>query len=302
MAFLLELSPFPIQPTSELLQKGINKKCSCLKTCDHPKIYSAKDAAKGHRTKKSGQSEWFVGYKKHTLRIFFLNQSPILSIPAVTIVKPANAGDGDVLTEMIPLWPSELPLPLIVADMGYIKSERKKILRENYHIALITRVPVSMKRPDNFDLQSDGCPTCFWGQRLTHDHFDFDKQIHLYLKPEAGMQCAYCPFVASCPQEFLFSPEIYETYLGAQPLHTRLAQKLLQFVRPLIEPTFSEDKNRFMLKSLFINSLALAEFTSLLVDLTKLVTILARLKINGGKQLKRASGKLPNQLKFPFLP
>jgi hypothetical protein len=203
---------------------------------------------------------------------------------------------------MIKLWPSELPMPLIVADMGYIKAERKKILRENHHIALITRVPVSMKKPENFDLQSDGCPTCFWGQRLTHDHFDFDKQTHLYLKPENGRECSCCPFVAACPQEFLFSPEIHETYLGAQPLHTRLAQKLLQFARPLIEPTFSEDKNRFMLKSLFINSLSLAEFSSLLVDSAKLLTVLTRLKIKGGKQLKRASNQLLNQLKLPLFP
>lgn len=241
-----------------------------------------------------------MGYKKHTLRIFFLNQSPILSIPAVTLVKPANAGDGDVLTEMIKLWPPDLPLPLIVADMGYLQAERKKLFRTHHHIVLITRVPVSMKPPQDFDLSSDGCPTCFWGQSLMHDHFDFEKQTHLYIKPEKGLECSCCPFINACPQEFLFSPEIHETYLGAQPLHTRLSQKLLQFVRPLIEPTFSEDKNRFMLKSLFINSLSLAEFSSLLVDSAKLVTMLARLKINGGKQLKRISKKLCNQLKLPL--
>ena len=193
-------------------------------------------------------------------------------------------------------------MPLIVADMGYIKAERKKLLRENHHIALITRVPVSMKKPQDFDLHSDGCPTCFWGQPLTHDYFDFDKQTHLYLKPQKGWECSRCPFAAACPQEFSFSPEIHETYLGAQPLHTRLAQKLLQFVRPLIEPTFSEDKNRFMLKSVFINSLDLAEFSSLLVDSAKLLTILARLKTKGGKQLKQASEKLLNQLKLPLFP
>lgn len=201
---------------------------------------------------------------------------------------------------MIQLWPSALPQPLIVADMGYLKAERKKFLREKYHMALITRVPVSMKPPQDFHLEADGSPTCFWGQPLTHDHFDFDQQTHLYLKPEKGRECSCCPFVASCPQEFLFSPEIHETYLGAQPLHTKLSQKLLQFVRPLIEPTFSEDKNRFMLKFLFINSLDLAEFSSLLVDSAKLVTVLARLKIKGGKQFKKAKVQLLNQLKLPL--
>lgn len=201
---------------------------------------------------------------------------------------------------MISLWPPELPTPLVVADMGYMQAERKKYFREQHHLALITRVPVSMKKPQEFGLESDGNPTCFWGQKLTHDHFDWEKQIHLYVKPEQGRECHHCPSGTTCPQEFFFSPEIHETYLGAQPLHTKLAQQLLQYARPLIEPTFSEDKNRFMLKSLFINSLNLAEFSSLLVDSTKLLLTLSELKKTGGKQLKRASADLLDQLKLPL--
>lgn len=201
---------------------------------------------------------------------------------------------------MIPLWPDELPRPIIVADMGYLQAERKKQLREQSNIALLTRVRVSMKPPQDFGLETDGCPTCFWGQRLVHDHFDWNQQKHLYLKPERGLECSHCPFSSACPHEFWFSPEIHETYLGAVPLHTRLAQKLLQFARPLVEPSFSEDKNRFMLKSLFINSLDLAEFVSLLVDSAKLVTTLARLKHAHGKQLKKASAQLLDQLKLPL--
>lgn len=201
---------------------------------------------------------------------------------------------------MIPLWPSEWPKPLVVGDMGYLQAERKKYFREKYHIALITRVRSSMKPPQYFGLESDGSPTCFWGQKLQHDHFDWEKQTHLYVKPEQGRECSRCPFANACPQEFIFSPDIHETYLGAQPLHTRLAQQLLKFARPIIEQSFSEDKNRFMLKSLFINSLNLAEFASLLVDSTKLLMTLAELKKTGGKQLKRASVGLLDQLKLPL--
>jgi hypothetical protein len=282
------------------LQKATQKKCGCHGHCDHPRFYTAKEAAKGHRTKKSGQSEWFVGYKKHTLRILFLNQSPIWSIPAITVVKPANTGDGDVLSEMILLWPQYLPAPIIVADMGYLQAERKKQLREQYKIALITRVRASMKPPQNFGLEPDGCPTCFWGQRLRHDFFDWEKQKHLYLKPDEGQKCYQCLFSFNCPQESWLSPEIHETYLCAQPLHTKLAQKLLQYARPVAEPAFNEDKNRFMLKSLFINSLSLAEFASLLVDSTKLLTTLVRLKETHGKQLKKTSNRVLDQLKLPL--
>lgn len=209
-------------------------------------------------------------------------------------------GDGDVLSEMISLWPPELPKPLVVADMGYLQAERKKYFREKHHIALITRVRSSMKTPQDFGLESDGSPTCFWGQKLAHDHFDWEQQTHLYTKPEHGRECSHCPFANGCPQEFVISPDIHETYLGAQPLHTKLAQQLLQYARPIVEQSFSEDKNRFMLKSLFINSLNLAEFASLLVDSTKLLITLAKLKKTGGKQLKRASSALLNQLKFPL--
>ena len=205
-----------------------------------------------------------------------------------------------MLSEMISLWPKELPEPLVVGDMGYLQAERKKILREKYHIALITRVRSSMKPPQDFGLESDGNPPCVWGQKLTHDHFDWEKQTHLYIKPEQGRDCLCCPFVNACPQEFIISPDIHETYLGAQPLHTKLAQQLLKFARPIVEQSFSEDKNRFMLKSLFINSLNLAEFASLLVDSTKLLITLAKLKKTGGKQLKRASARLLNQLKLPL--
>lgn len=62
---------------------------------------------------------------------------------------------------MIPLWPEDLPRPIIVADMGYLQAERKKQLRERNKIALLTRVRVSMKPPQDFGLEADGCPTCF---------------------------------------------------------------------------------------------------------------------------------------------
>lgn len=186
--------------------------------------------------------------------------------------------------------------------MGYLQAERKKQLREQNKIALLTRVRVNMKPPQNFGLESDGCPTCFWGQRLMHDHFDWKEQRHLYLKPDDGIACDYCPSRAACPNEFWFSPDIHETYLGAQPLHTKLAQQLLRYARPIVEAAFSEDKNRFMLKSLFINSLSLAEFASLLVDSAKLLTTLAHLKSNHGKQTKRASRQLLDQLILPLFP
>src|SRR6266478_4422707 len=58
-------------------------------------------AAPGGRTKKTGQSRWFIGYKKHTLRLWLAHYSEsVLLVPLMTWAAPANRG------EALFLWPS----------------------------------------------------------------------------------------------------------------------------------------------------------------------------------------------------
>ena len=234
------------------------------------------------------------------MRLLLLNQSPFLTLPLVTRVETASVRDEKLIIPMVQELPPGFPKPIIVADMGYLDADIKRQLRIKHHIALLTKVRRSMKTPDQFDLDSDGCPTCIFGQRLMHDHFDWEKQQHLYLKPERGCECSFCPYDLRCPQEFWFSSEIHETYLGAQPLHTKLAQKLFKYARPFVETANSEDKNRFMLGAAFINSLDLAGFMSLLVDSAKLITVLARLKKQQGKSFKRVASNIMRQLPLPL--
>ena len=53
--------------------------------------YSAQRAAIGARTFKSGQSRFFVGYKKHTFRLWIARyERGVLLVPLVSWAAPAN--------------------------------------------------------------------------------------------------------------------------------------------------------------------------------------------------------------------
>src|SRR5436190_12075193 len=85
--------------------------------------YSAHKAALGGRTIKTGQSRWFVGYKKHTLRLWLpQRRDKVLLVPIVSWVVPANRGESLFLKPSLEHCLKRLDwLPdLVVGDMAYI--------------------------------------------------------------------------------------------------------------------------------------------------------------------------------------
>ncbi|MGD1086958.1 MAG: hypothetical protein ABSA47_19660, partial [Verrucomicrobiota bacterium] len=109
--------------------------------------YSASRAALGGRTLKCGQSRFFVGYKKHTFRLWLRQyRRGVLLVPLVTWVSPANYGEGGFLKPSVIYcqrrwhwYPN-----IIVADMGYIEAGTKQQLRETRDIAVVTRLKENM--------------------------------------------------------------------------------------------------------------------------------------------------------------
>ena len=67
--------------------------------------------------------------------------------------------------------------------------------------------------------------------------------------------CGCCWEAARCPRQFAYRPEPHETLLGRLPLASLTAQRVLQQVRPLIEPAQSYEKNQLGLGSVFLNGL-----------------------------------------------
>jgi hypothetical protein len=221
----------------------------------------------GGRTLKSGQSRWFVGYKKHTFRLWLSDyHSAVLLIPLVSWLAPANVSEGGLLVPSLRYcWQQWSWCPrFVVADMGYLAAEAKRYCRQQWNVAVLTHIRSDMKLVPPFVSETQAlCPQ---GEPLHWRGYDPGAQEHWFdVQPPAAL-CAYCWQGAGCGRQFAYPAEGHESLLGRVPLSTRSAQALLRGVRPWIEPAQSFEKNQLGLSQLFFNSLRFTWIMGLLAD------------------------------------
>lgn len=241
--------------------------------------YSAKHAALGARTLKTGQSRFFVGYKKHTFR-WWLQSYPhhVLLVPLVSWVTPANVGEGCLLRPSIQRskrrwgWYPQI----VVGDMGYIDAGTKRLIRERWQVAVVTKLKAGMKLVPPFETPTRA--VCHHGQPLQWLGYDPLDQLHWFGVTENHALCACCWDGSSCPQQFAFAPAEHETLLGLVPMSTRVSRRLLQQVRPWIEPAQSYEKNQLGLGQMFFNSLRLTWIMALFADAAVILRALALIR------------------------
>ena len=238
--------------------------------------YTAAHAALGGRTLKTGQSRWFVGYKKHTLRLWWRpHQRAVLLVPLVSWVTPANVSEGGLLVPSLAYcdrrwswWPR-----YVVADMGYLAAESKKRCRERWHVAVVTHVRSDMKLVEPFVAEHQAA--CTQGQALQWLGYEVRDDAHWFGVVEPEAWCGQCWEASQCPRQFAYAPALHETLLGLLPLNTQTAQRLLRQVRPWIEPAQSYEKNQLGLAQMFLNSLRFTWCMSLLADAAVLLRVYA---------------------------
>ena len=172
-----------------------------MAVCECTKEYSAKEAAKGKRTKKSVQSPYFVGYKKRMLRLWLKVKGKNLMVPLVSFIAPANIDEGNFLSSMIRYSKNELFLyiDIIVGDMGYISSEKKMRLRKQLKTAVLTKVRENMQPPKEY--LDYGCPECPEGIPLCWEGYDAETEMHCYKNPLDNPACDICWRHGNCYQE-----------------------------------------------------------------------------------------------------
>ena len=229
--------------------------------------YTAPHAAMGQRTLKTGQSRWFVGYKKHSFRLWWrpCSQS-VLLVPVVSWVAPANVYEGDLLVPSLHYcdrrwswWPRQ-----VVADMGYLGAPTKRLCRERWRVAVVTHLRSDMKTVAPFVNEREAqCPQ---GEPLQWLGYEVRDDRHWFGPLPPAQLCQSCWQASTCPRQFAYAPSDHETLLGLLPLNTGAAQRLLQQVRPWIEPAQAYEKNRLGLGTMFLNSLRLAWCMALLAD------------------------------------
>src|ERR1039458_4355155 len=154
--------------------------------------------------------------------------------------------------------------PLVVADMGYLGAAAKQQCRERWRVAVLTKLRSDMKLvPPYVAWDQAACPQ---GEPLTWLGYDGPAGEHWFGVGAEPELCRCCWEAVRCPRQFAYPPAQHETLLGRLPLASRLAQQVLQQVRPWIEPAQSFEKNQLGLGDVFFNSLRFTWTMALLAD------------------------------------
>lgn len=251
-----------------------------------PAACSAERAAIGRRSVKSGQSQWFIGYKKHSLRLWLPEHSDsVLLVPLMTWAAPGNRDDVLFLEPSLRYCHRHLEFTpdLVVTDMAYTDLAMQRRLREQLHVGMVTRL-----RP-NLNLSRHIEPAlmlrCRQGQPLRWLGLHEKEQLHWFAVDDQQPLCPFCWEQSQCPRQFSFTPADHEIVLGTIPLNTAVAQKLLRQVRSWIEAAQSYEKNQLGLGRMFLNSLHLTWTVALLADTVSLLRAHALLRRAPAKPL-----------------
>ena len=250
-----------------------------IKKKEQTRVWSAHKASLGARSLKAGCTRFFVGYKKHILRLWLFEYlDAVLMVPLVTWAAPAHVPEGFLLVPSIYRcrqrfdWVPEI----VVGDLGYIEQNKKRHLREKFAVAVVTKMKSDMVIKPPFETWNK--VVCEQGQELAWLGFDHRHYEHWFGVQQNEPLCGTCWQRSSCPREFSFPPDHHETLLGLLPLNSKLAQRLLKQCRSWIEATQSYDKNQLGLSQFFLNSLSLTWVCSLLADSVSLLRALALLE------------------------
>lgn len=227
-------------------------------------------------------------------------EEAVLLVPLVSWAAPANRNETYFLQpslrycaqrfHWVPRW--------TVGDMAYIDLPQQRRIREELHVAFLTRLRADMHLVDPYTAKA--VPRCHQGQRLQWLGYDQDASLQWFGPVAPAKTCAWCWEAQRCPREFAYAAADHEILLGMVPHASWLAKHLTQKVRPWIEPAQSYEKNQLGLSSFFLNSLQLTWVMTLLADAVVLLRALALLE-KPPKPTDPLAPMLPRQLSFGWL-
>jgi len=114
------------------------------------RIYSDLDADCGKRRKKRDKSEYFVGYRLHT--IVAIDPETHQTYPLISLTAPANHHDNLFLPQLIALSKAMgLGIKVITADEAYADVEQNESIQQEYGVTVITTPDGHVKIPDHVD-------------------------------------------------------------------------------------------------------------------------------------------------------
>jgi hypothetical protein len=191
--------------------------------------------------------------------------------PLISWAAPASRGDALFLEPSVRYCLRSLEwIPdIVVGDMAYISLQTQRRLREELHVALLTKFRPDMILPEAFE--DSATMTCDQGQVLQWLGLNEAEQLHWFGVTDPNALCSWCWQRSSCPRHFSFRPSEHEILYGTIPVSSRVGQRLLRQARSWIEATQSYEKNQLGLGQVFLNSLRLTWILCLLADTVALL-------------------------------
>jgi len=117
------------------------------------RIYSDLDADCGKRRKKRDKSEYFVGYRLHTL--VAIDPKTGENYPLLSLVAPGNHHDKLFLPQLLSFATAiGLDMKLITADEAYADGKQNETIHKDFGVSVITPPDKKVKLPENVDPKS----------------------------------------------------------------------------------------------------------------------------------------------------
>jgi hypothetical protein len=114
------------------------------------RIYSELDADCGKRRKKRNKSEYFVGYRLHTLVV--LDPQTGHPYPLLSLVAPANHHDNLFLPQLLSFAQAMgLSIQVITADEAYGDAAQNQQIKKEHGATVITPASQKVKTPEHVD-------------------------------------------------------------------------------------------------------------------------------------------------------
>ncbi|MHC4184006.1 MAG: transposase [Planctomycetota bacterium] len=114
------------------------------------KIYANLDVDCGKRRSKRDKSEYFVGFRIHTLTA--INPKTGHSYPLMSLIAPGNHHDNLFLPYLISLGKAiGLDLKIVTADEGYTDAEQNELIRKQHGVTVVTPPDQKVKIPEHVD-------------------------------------------------------------------------------------------------------------------------------------------------------
>lgn len=233
------------------------------------------------------------------MRLWLRSYEPaVLLVPLVSWAAPAPVPEGYLLKPSIRQcqrrfgWRPDI----VVGDLGYIHQPTKQEIRQEWQVAVVTKLKSDMRIMEPFDAWDQmSCPQ---GQPLQWLGYERQDNLHWFGVPSGESLCSRCWEACGCAREFGYPPEYSETLLGLLPLNTIVAKRLLGQMRSWVEPSQSYEKNLLGLNQVFLNSLRLTWTMSLLADAAGLLRALALL--DSPQEVALLQELIPTQLNWPW--